>query len=371
MGGADDRPRSAATRDGDGRMNHAWMAGIFSLAVTLVLGRLFLIWARRRVIEPIASPSAELRRMHAHKARTPTMGGLFVVAAALASVAIFGGAVGGVGQSFVMAIVFMAAVGALDDLAKLRRGLGLTRRTKFAAQTAAALPAALWLAESVQHADATYIGDGQSWRLVLWCAIACLAMLAGANAVNLTDGLDGLASGSVLVAIAALCVIEAIARPADAIAEFVEPTRRVWLWSLLGATAGFLWFNRHPARVFMGDTGSLALGAAVGLLVLTSSSPLAAAVVCGVLWIELVSVVAQVSWFRWSGRRLLRCAPLHHHFQFLGWNEPKIVGRFWLAAAMFAMLGIGIVAVDRVTHAFFPIARAHQLALTPSTGGVP
>ncbi|MEX0585561.1 MAG: phospho-N-acetylmuramoyl-pentapeptide-transferase, partial [Pirellulales bacterium] len=181
---------------------------------------------------------------------------------------------------------------------------------------------------------------------VLFIPVAVLVIVGSSNAVNLTDGLDGLAGGCVIVAAAALGIV-AHASGHAGLAEYLNLTRMpgshemlVLVGGLIGALLGFLWFNCHPAQVFMGDTGSLPLGGLLGLLAVVTRQELLLLLVGGVFVAETLSVIVQVGCFRLTGQRVFRCAPLHHHFQFLGWPESKIVVRFWIAAALCAVVGV-------------------------------
>jgi len=172
--------------------------------------------------------------------------------------------------------------------------------------------------------------------LVGW---ATLVILSSSNAVNLADGLDGLAGGAVAVAILCLTLVAWLTT------QFTPQAMGLYLLAggMLGSVLGFLRFNRHPARVFMGDTGSLPLGALLGFFALAIGHELLWIVIGGVFVAEALSVMLQVGWYKWRKQRLFRCAPLHHHFQFLGWPERKIVGRFWLASLVCAGTALALV----------------------------
>ncbi|HEX4149417.1 MAG TPA: phospho-N-acetylmuramoyl-pentapeptide-transferase, partial [Pirellulales bacterium] len=173
----------------------------------------------------------------------------------------------------------------------------------------------------------------------LLTAWAALVILSSSNAVNLADGLDGLAGGSVVIATACLALIAWLTT------NFTPQAMGLYVLAagMLGSMLGFLRFNRHPARVFMGDTGSLPLGALLGMLALAIGHELLWVVIGGVFVAEAVSVMLQVGWYKWRKERLFRCAPLHHHFQFLGWPEHKIVARFWLASLVCAVAALTLV----------------------------
>ena len=180
----------------------------------------------------------------------------------------------------------------------------------------------------------------------LFVPLAALVIVGSSNAVNLADGLDGLAGGCLICATTAMALVTyasghihwaqylGIAHVAGA-GEMV-----VVAAGMTGGVLGFLWFNCHPASVFMGDTGSLPLGGLLGLVAVIARQEVLLAVIGGVFVIEAASVIVQVAWFRWRGKRMFLCAPLHHHFQLKGWPEDKIVVRFWIAAALCAVVGM-------------------------------
>ena len=329
----------------------ALAAGVSFLAAVL-LGPRWIGWLKRRFREPIKSDSAEIARLHGNKNATPTMGGLFVVAALLAAVALFGD----LGNQFLpptlFAVVGLTLIGAIDDLVKIRTARnGISARWKLAGQTIVASAAAVWLYQIqaaapdglVLHvplsAAPIYLG---AWFIPL----AVLAIVGSSNAVNLADGLDGLAGGCLLAAAAAMTGLVYAAGHAE-MAAYLDVPRiagagetAVMAAAMIGAVMGFLWFYCHPAQVFLGDAGSLPLGGMLGFLAVAARQELLLLVIGGVFVAEAVSVVIQVGYYKWRKRRIFLCAPIHHHFQFRGWPESKIVVRFWIAAALCAVLGV-------------------------------
>ncbi|MBS0210018.1 MAG: phospho-N-acetylmuramoyl-pentapeptide-transferase [Planctomycetes bacterium] len=303
----------------------AAVAGIVSATLVLLFGGRAIQWLRRFGGETIRRDSPLLHALHQSKAGTPTMGGLiFLVASACA---LFFAAdwedvqvqTGGI------LIAGMAAVGFADDYLKRRlTRRGLSSAAKLLGQVAVTAGALAWQAA---FADSTSALVG--WQL----AWAGFVVIASSNAVNLADGLDGLAAGT--WTLAAVAMIGAVALAGSGANEML-----VFTAALVGAVAGFLKFNRHPAQVFMGDTGALALGGVLGWLAVSAHVEWIWLVVAGVFVIEAISVLLQVGWFRATGRRVLRCAPLHHHFQFLGWPERRIVFRFWVVAGCCALIGL-------------------------------
>ncbi len=323
--------------------------GAFLLAV--VLGPRWIAWLKDRFREPIRSDSAEVRRLHRSKRSTPTMGGLFIMAAVVIGVLLLGDLSNRYLQVALLVAGGLTLLGAVDDLVKLRgRSNGISARAKLAGQLVVALAAAVLL---YQHHAA--VPDGlRIWIpladtnvfLGLWMIpLAVIAIVGSSNAVNLTDGLDGLAGGCLVFATGAMTVAAYAAGHAQW-AQYLNVPRipgggemTVLGGALIGGVLGFLWFNCHPAQVFMGDVGALPLGGLLGLLAVVVRQELLLVIVGGVFVVEAASVILQVGYFKWRRRRIFRCAPLHHHFQFLGWAENKIVVRFWIAAVLCALLG--------------------------------
>ena len=327
----------------------AAMAG-FLLAV--LLGPRWIAWLRCRFREPIKSDSARLNRLHRDKQSTPTMGGLFIVAGLVAGVLIFGDLTNCYLRVALLLTAGLTLIGAVDDLVKLRGvSNGISARAKLAGQLAVATAAAVMLYQ--HHAT---LDDGLLLRLPLsgsgialglwFVPLAVIVIVGASNAVNLTDGLDGLAGGCLIFATAAMTAVAYAAGHAELAAYLNIPRipgageMTILGGGLIGGVLGFLWFNCHPAQVFMGDTGALPLGGLLGLLAVITRQELLLVIVGGVFVVEAVSVIVQVGYYKWRGRRIFRCAPLHHHFQFQGWAENKIVVRFWIASALCALLGI-------------------------------
>ncbi|MEN6405840.1 MAG: phospho-N-acetylmuramoyl-pentapeptide-transferase [Thermoguttaceae bacterium] len=330
----------------------AALAAGLSFAAAVLLGPRWIGWLRRRFREPIKSDSEEIARLHQEKNATPTMGGLFLVAAMLVSVLLLGDWRNGLLAPALVVLVGMTLLGMVDDLVKLRSAAkGLSVRGKLAGQLLIA-GAAAWLLYEQQAG----VPDGLMLRVPLvdvsfslgfWFIPLAMVVIVGAsNAVNLTDGLDGLASGCLIAATVAMTGLVYAAGHAGW-AAYLGVTRipqagemTVLAGAMIGALLGFLWFNCHPAQVFMGNTGSLPLGGLLGVLAVISRQELLLVVIAGVFVAEAASVLLQVGYYKWSHRRLFRCAPLHHHFQLLGWSENKIVVRFWIAAALCALVGV-------------------------------
>jgi phospho-N-acetylmuramoyl-pentapeptide-transferase len=329
----------------------ALAAGV-SFAAALVLGSRVIAWLNGRFREPIVSDSPELRELHEHKQWTPTMGGLFLVAGLLGATVLLGDLSNHYLPIILVTLMGLAALGAADDLIKLsHRGNGLSARPKLAGQSLVALVAALLLygVQRQQPGGLDFIVPlvGRAGELGwLFVPLAMLVVIGSSNAVNLADGLDGLAGGCLLSATCAMGAIAYASGHAEWAAYLNLPHLSgagelvVVAGGLVGGILGFLWFNCHPAQVFMGNTGSLALGGVLGLMAVIVRQELLLMIVGGVFVIETLSVIVQVGFHRWTRRRILRCAPLHHHFQLCGWPESKIVVRFWIASILFAVLGL-------------------------------
>jgi len=280
------------------------------------------------------------------------MGGLFIVAGLLGGMILFGDLANRHLQLALLVATGLAAVGAVDDLVKLRgTANGISARWKLAGQLAVALVAAVLLYQHHLH-----LADGlalrlplcdASWSLGLWfIPLAVIVIVGSSNAVNLTDGLDGLAGGCLIFAVAAMTVTAYAVGHAELAAYLGLPRipgageLTILAGGMIGGVLGFLWYNCHPAEVFMGDTGALPLGGLLGLLAVATRQELLLLIVGGVFVAEALSVILQVGSYKLRRRRVFRCAPLHHHFQFLGWSETKIVVRFWIASAVCALLGV-------------------------------
>jgi phospho-N-acetylmuramoyl-pentapeptide-transferase len=296
---------------------------------------------------------------HVTKAGTPTMGGLTMVGAAvigyLASHLNSGAVFTSAGILVLLVTVGAAIVGFLDDWIAVsrHRSLGLTKTTKTVGLIVVALVfAILAVYRAKVRTDLSFtrsIGVGLSDPVYLIWAVVIL--YGASNAVNLADGLDGLAAGCSIFAFAAFVFIGfwQFRHPG---CYLVGPALDLSLVAaaLTGACAGFLWWNAAPARIFMGDTGSLAIGAALGALSLTTNTHLLLPVVGGLFVMVTLSVVVQVTTFKLFGRRVFRMAPIHHHFELLGWPETTVIVRFWVLGGLCAALAVGLFYADFLSH---------------------
>lgn len=315
---------------------------------------------------------------HYTKRGTPTMGGVVIIAATLLGWAVAAVVSGNVPSASAVLVLFLmtglGVVGFLDDYIKIsrQRSLGLSARWKIIGQGFVGIVFAVL---ALQFPDATmrtpastsisFIRDtgldlafaGATIGAILFVIWANFLITAWSNAVNLTDGLDGLATGSSLIVFGAyviICVWQFNQRCALTAGARCYATRdpldmAVVAAAITGACFGFLWWNASPAKIFMGDTGSLALGGALAGLSIVTRTEVLAAIIGGLFVIIVLSDVIQIGFFKMTGKRVFKMAPLHHHFELSGWGEVTIVIRFWLVAGLFVSLGIGIFYAEWVT----------------------
>ena len=287
------------------------------------------------------------------KAGTPTMGGALILGAVLVSTILWAR----LDNPFIWMLLFVTAgfglIGFVDDLRKVttNRTDGLSRRVRFGVGLVVAAIGAYWA--SVLHPDAltnqlalpvfkdTLINLGY-----LFVPFSVLVIAGTANAVNLTDGLDGLAIMPVMIAAGALGIIAYAVGRVDFTAylgvHYVPGTGEILIFTagLIGGGLGFLWYNAPPAAIFMGDTGSLALGGALGAIAVATKHEIVLVIIGGLFVVEALSVIIQVVYFKMTGKRVFLMAPIHHHFEHLGWKEPQIVIRFWIISLILALVGL-------------------------------
>jgi phospho-N-acetylmuramoyl-pentapeptide-transferase len=333
------------------------MAGAIGLVVSLLGTRYLIDWLRaHRVGQPIHDDV----QVHSAKAGTPTMGGVAVVVAAVAGYGaahVSGGLV--FTRSGVLVMLTIAAagvVGALDDWIKVsqERNLGLSSRAKMGGLLVVAVGFAVaalaWTDVETTISFTRWNEPGWELGNAGWLVLAVLLIAGTTNAVNLTDGLDGLAAGSALYAFGAMTVIGFWAfRHPDVYQIDHALDLAVIAAAMVGATIGFLWWNAPPAQIFMGDTGSLALGAGLATLALTLNTQLLLPIVGALFVFETMSVIIQVGSFRLFHRRVFRMAPIHHHFELGGWPETTVIIRFWLLALMSTAVALGLYYADFVS----------------------
>ena len=307
--------------------------------------------------------SVKLAEMSKDKRHTPTMGGLLLIPSLLIALLLWGNFQNEYVKLGFLGTIGFSLIGAIDDYIKLKypKRHGMTSLAKLALQSlvSAALAVALWRVMGIRGAV-----DGGNPLLELsvpfsdirfdlsvagglpFLVLSTLIMVGTSNGVNLADGLDGLAPGSVILAAGAFALIAfAVGRPDYAEYLSIQHVRGaqemvILASALTGAALAFLWYNAYPAQVFLGDTGSLPLGGLLGYIAIVSKQELVLPIVGGIFVLETLSVMIQVASFKLTGKRVFRIAPIPHHFQFGGLHEAKIVVRFWIVGAFFAMMGI-------------------------------
>ena len=342
-------------------------ASLTALFTALIVGPLVI--GRLREFQIGQYIREEGPKAHQKKAGTPTMGGLLIVIAIVVPTLLWAD----LSNRFVWIAVFstiaFAAIGFTDDYTKVthRRNLGLTARAKFGLQIATGIVIASMLIAMQTygmystklivpffkqfHPDlvvGTLERNPHLWPLAFlpFMAFVALVIVGSSNAVNLTDGLDGLAIGCTVIAAGALTVLTYVSGHAT-FATYLELQRMpqvgeltVFCGAMVGASIGFLWYNAHPAEVFMGDVGSLALGGAIGTVAVIIKQELLLPFIGGVFVLEALSVILQVGSYKLRKKRIFKMAPIHHHFELLGWSESKVIVRFWIASLIFALFAL-------------------------------
>jgi len=328
-------------------------ACLTALVLSLVLGPAVIRWLKsvQRGGQPIREDGPA--RHLIEKKGTPTMGGVLILVSLTASTLLWADLRNGYVWAVLLLTLGYGAIGFIDDYLKLsrRNTKGVSARGKLVAQVVLGLGCAVWIwlltreplgsSLTVPVFKDVLIPFGFLFPLV-----GMVVMIGSSNAVNLTDGLDGLAIVPTIIAAAVFALISYLVgnrvfadylqlHPVAGVGEL-----GVFLAGLVGAGLGFLWFNAPPAAVFMGDTGSLALGGALGAVAVATKHELVLGIVGGLFVVETVSVIIQVFWFKRTGRRVFLMAPLHHHYEKKGWSEPTIVIRFWIVSMILALVGL-------------------------------
>jgi phospho-N-acetylmuramoyl-pentapeptide-transferase len=327
-------------------------AALTALVIVLIFGNMVILWLRRlRLKESIRDDGPAT---HKNKAGTPTMGGLIILGAVLLSILLWGNFTNRYLIILIGTTMLLGILGFADDYIKSvkKQKDGITVKKKLLFQTLIAALAVFlvyFFPSEDQHTTELFIPFvneaiiDMSWG---WIIFAVIVIIGSTNAVNLTDGLDGLAIGSVLIVTGTLAIMTYLSGHVKIanylripyIPESAELT--VFLAALSGASLGFLWFNCNPASVFMGDTGSLALGGVIGIVAVMIKKEIFLFIVGGVFVLEALSVIVQVISFKMRGKRVLKMSPLHHHFELSGWSEQKVVVRMWILGIILAILGL-------------------------------
>jgi phospho-N-acetylmuramoyl-pentapeptide-transferase len=343
------------------------VASITALLLSLILGPWVIDRLREMQIKQYIREEGP--QAHKKKAGTPTMGGVLIVAAIVIPTVLWADLRNPYVLMALGSTLAFGAIGFIDDYNKVvrKRNLGLRPSAKFGLQVLTCVCVGIGLLAlqsrgvySTQlsvpflkklHPDLVVdalLNHRYIWPLafVPFVIFLVFVIVGCSNAVNLTDGLDGLAIGCVLVSSAALTVLTYLTSHAR-FAEYLDIQKIpdagelvIFCGSLVGASLGFLWYNAHPAEMFMGDVGSLALGGAIGTVAVTIKQEILLLSIGGVFVLEALSVIIQVASFKLTGKRVFRMAPLHHHFELLGWSESKIIVRFWITALVFALFSL-------------------------------
>lgn len=326
-----------------------------SIITAMLITFIFGPWVIRRlrrlsVTQQIRTDGPET---HAGKSGTPTMGGVIIIGSILITILLWGDLTNKYIWIMLVSLTGFGAVGLADDYLKVvkKNPNGLRPCYKFGAQLLIALVIGVFLYMNPKdpYSDILSIPFFKKWLFDLgWFYIpfSVIVIVGSSNAVNLTDGIDGLAIGLVGIAVLANGVLIYISGH-KGLAQYLQVLYlpgtgelTVFCGAMLGAALGFLWYNSYPAEVFMGDVGSLGLGGALGTLAVIAKHEIVLAIVGGIFVIETVSVILQVASFKMRGKRIFRMAPIHHHFELKGWPEPKVLVRFWIVGIMLALLSL-------------------------------
>jgi phospho-N-acetylmuramoyl-pentapeptide-transferase len=327
------------------------MAVLTALIVSFALGPSVIAWLRRlKVGQHVRDDGPQ---SHLTKQGTPTMGGVLIIAALISSALLWSDLT----NKYVWVVLFATlAFGGIvfwDDYLKVvkKQSTGLRAYQKFGLQIAASVAIGIFLYKPVDpystHLSVPFMKQlfiNLGWFYIPFVAVV---IVGSSNAVNLTDGLDGLAIGLVGIASTANAVIVYLGGNkiiADYLKILYIPGSGelvIFCSAMLGASLGFLWYNAHPAEVFMGDVGSLSLGGALGTLAVVTKHELILIVVGGIFVMETISVILQVASYKLTGKRIFRMAPIHHHFEQIGWPESKVIVRFWIVGIILALISIG------------------------------
>ncbi|MCM8783073.1 MAG: phospho-N-acetylmuramoyl-pentapeptide-transferase [Candidatus Omnitrophica bacterium] len=295
--------------------------------------------------------SQRLYELHRHKEGIPTMGGIMMVVAIILSTLLWARWDNLYVILTIFVCIWLAVLGFIDDYFKLKgyhpRGIAPSVKLVFQIILGLIIGTILYIkVPKITQLDIPFLKEVRVELGIFYILFVILVITGSSNAVNLTDGLDGLAIGIVIMVAFAFSILSYVAGNIKFSNYLFIPYIRgageltVFCASILGAGLGFLWFNCYPASVFMGDVGALALGGTLGAIAVFIKKELLLTIVGGIFVLEAISVILQVGSFKLRGKRVFKIAPLHHHFQFLGWPEPKIVVRFWILAALLSLLTV-------------------------------
>ena len=332
-------------------------AALTALLISLVIGPFVIRMLRNLKFGQPMRYSAEHKKLvdlHNSKQGTPTMGGMIVLIALTASALLWGRWENDYLWVALLAALAFGGLGLIDDLRKISKRGGITSAQKLGGQILISLAVGIFFLlheyPEQSHAGIIHVPffKGSFIPYLGWWALPFLliVMVGSSNAVNLTDGLDGLAIGCTISASLVYAVFAYLTGYAQfanyLLLPFVSGVAElaVFCAALAGASLGFLWFNCHPAQVFMGDTGSLAIGGSIAVVAIAVNQELLLVIVGGIFVLEALSVILQVASFKMTGKRVFAMAPLHHHFELKGWRETQVVVRFWILSVIFALMGL-------------------------------
>jgi phospho-N-acetylmuramoyl-pentapeptide-transferase len=335
---------------------------ICAAATAFLISIVFGTWTIRQLIslkfgQPIRTKDEvnKLFELHGRKKGTPTMGGLLIIGSIVASTVLWARTENPFVWLVLFSALFLGAIGFYDDWLKVskKNSKGINGRLKFSLQCVLAAIFTVFflssprLSELAKQLYVPFLKEPLIFSLGWFTFVFYLLVIVGtSNAVNLTDGLDGLATGctaTVAATYAGLAYLAGNVRAAEYLQIPYVPFSgelAVVCSALLGACLGFLWWNAFPARIFMGDTGSLAIGGMLGAVAICCKQEILLVIVGGVFVIEAMSVILQVASFKMTGRRIIKMSPIHHHFELSGWKENTVIVRFWIVSILFALLGL-------------------------------
>ncbi|MFW6132423.1 MAG: phospho-N-acetylmuramoyl-pentapeptide-transferase [Planctomycetota bacterium] len=341
-------------------------AAVVSFVIVLLLGpRMIRFLVKRKLGDRPEFDHADLNRLAEYKSNTPTMGGGLIVIAIFAATVLFADLANGYMRMAMVALIWLGGLGAVDDWLKLRYAAGTGSRDglkmweKLVFQIGIAVLLAVFTrsygryVEPAQKFYFPFVAEGVHLPVLAYVLIMVVTLVGSTNAVNLTDGMDGLAAGCTAIVAGVFLLVAWVVGVTEWAALFHLPLigreaaeMTVICAAMIGALLGFLWYNAPPAQVFMGDTGSLPLGGIIAYIALVTRQELLLLIAGGVFVMEAMSVVLQIGYFKMTkgggveGKRLFRCAPVHHHFHLGGWAETKVVVRFWLLGLLCAALAL-------------------------------
>jgi phospho-N-acetylmuramoyl-pentapeptide-transferase len=343
------------------------LAATTALIISLLIGKQIIRWLERMQLKEVIRDDVGLDH-HKEKAQTPTMGGVIILLAILLPALLWMRIDSIYTWLIILTTLFLGLVGFIDDYIKVvkKDKSGLHGKFKIIGQVTIGLVLGAFLywwpefsefntlstVPFLKYVNIDYAIFGNTWSWLIYIPIVVFILTGVSNAVNLTDGLDGLATGTSAIAGIILGIFAYVSGRVD-FSGFLDimylpgtGELTIFCASLVGACLGFLWYNSYPAQVFMGDTGSLALGGAIGAVALMIHKELLLPIICGIFLVETLSVIIQTSWFKYTkrkygeGRRIFLMTPIHHHFEKKGWPESKIVVRFWIIAILLGIISL-------------------------------